>query len=337
MTDEKLLNYFATNALSPEHSVIRLFENYDHTLRGNLLSELEKVETSGQVYKKLIHKFKSWPKVYSPDLRARVWIYQELVTKEIAARRLEILIEDYNKSRPRPFDHDAMLDVSIDCDGMIPMSCFVDKHLYLTRNNYNFTLLTPLPARQSNFWIEKKLNYGGFRDSCFIRPDPFLFGREDEFTPAQYRMWVYGLPLDWDRIKNLRETETGRWMNDDLNSDSFQFTEFVWRPTEKEIHFTLEEVPKLESLRFRGSRYFHSIYNRKDDIITHLDGAIRIYNEEELKTRSTIKLKDPDAVKIGKRIKLFKIDNEVEKDAWSNLIASYFVWNEDVASYFQKK
>ena len=63
-----------------------------------------------------------------------------------------------------------------------------------------------------------------------------------------------------------------------------------------------------------------------------MDGAIRIYSFEEIEVRNTCHVKDIG--KIGKRIKIFQIDNELELEDWSNIASSFYVWNEDVQKYF---
>ena len=79
---------------------------------------------------------------------------------------------------------------------------------------------------------------------------------------------------------------------------------------ESEVHFISEEIPKTSTAWFRGSRYFHAIYNCSNQKIIHLDGAIRIYSVEEVKARNNCHVKDIG--KIGKRIKIFQINRELE-------------------------
>ena len=88
----------------------------------------------------------------------------------------------------------------------------------------------------------------------------------------------------------------------------------------------------METCNTRGSRYFHSIYNPQDEVFIHADGAIRFYTQDELSGRKTTHVRR--AGKTGKRVKVFQLDGVIERDAWTTLACAFFVWNEDVMSYF---
>jgi len=57
------------------------------------------------------------------------------------------------------------------------------------------------------------------------------------------KMLVYGRPLDWDRLRKLKE-EHGQYIDAKPYSE-IGTTQYVWRPEENEIHFTCEELTKL--------------------------------------------------------------------------------------------
>ncbi len=83
----------------------------------------------------------------------------------------------------------------------------------------------------------------------------------------------------------------------------------------------------------RGSRYFHAVFVPSKGEFIHLDAAVRVFEEEELMERLRIG-HVRKAGKVGKRHKVFQIDEPVSVESFSNLCAQFFVWNSDVHRYF---
>lgn len=69
------------------------------------------------------------------------------------------------------------------------------------------------------------------------------------------------------------------------------------------------------------------------EAITHLDGALRIYDTDQFEERLAAgHLRK--AGKAGVRRKIFKIDEPVKRDAFSLIAQEFFVWNDDMKTYF---
>jgi hypothetical protein len=72
----------------------------------------------------------------------------------------------------------------------------------------------------------------------------------------------------------------------------------------------------------------------------HCDGAMRIYSDEELNRRLDYHVKDTEARKVGKRVKIFQYESnenmgiEIDHDTFCQLTINFFVWNDDVQLYF---
>jgi hypothetical protein len=94
----------------------------------------------------------------------------------------------------------------------------------------------------------------------------------------------------------------------------------------------MEELPLQDSIAERGSRYCHAIYDKNKSAVIHLDGAIRILGKEEWDQRSSKHLKDVG--KVGKRLKIFRIDEPIDTHTMSMLCMNFFIWNYDVARFF---
>jgi len=138
---------------------------------------------------------------------------------------------------------------------------------------------------------------------------------------------------DWDGIGQLREQHHGRMISDDP-PDRSELTEFCWEPRDDGMHFTCEALPARERISFEGARYLHAIYDPDSEKITHFDGALRIYDIDSLDRRHREHLRN--AGKAGLRRKIFRIDEPVNRDAFSLIAQAFFVWNDDLAIYFRE-
>ena len=164
-----------------------------------------------------------------------------------------------------------------------------------------------------------------------IRLDPLSVQPRDKYRGAEYRMWVYGVPLDWDQVSSLREDLHGRWMPDDPLSIGCSFTDVVWSPRSGEVHFVCEEVPSPDQIYERGSRYLHAIFLPEEGHFIHVDGAVRYYSVDQMDSR--LKTHVRKAGKAGQRVKIFRVEGAISTELWSALASSFFVWNQDVVRY----
>jgi hypothetical protein len=69
-------------------------------------------------------------------------------------------------------------------------------------------------------------------------------------------------------------------------------------------------------------------------LITHCDGALRFFNQDDFKIRLKYHIKHSNARRIGKRIKIFQIDEPIEQSLFMNLATTFLVWNKDALEYF---
>lgn len=118
-------------------------------------------------------------------------------------------------------------------------------------------------------------------------------------------------------------------------------TQFYWHIQDGKRTFECEELCDRENVSFDdgqtmvwGCRYVHSMINPSTGLPTHLDGAIRIYNEEQILDRIDVKT---DISKYGKNseyIKLWRIDNDFSVAIWKELISSFYRENALIGEYF---
>lgn len=194
----------------------------------------------------------------------------------------------------------------------------------------------PLDQFNSSHWLGLLIlneTFGKGRNFK-VRLDPLMREPTETFQPYMALMHLYGRKLNWERLKSLQSEEFGQWLGDGLSTTSILTTDYVWRPEDQEIHFTCEEIPKPKCIATRGSRYFHAIFDRRTGNIIHCDGALRIYDQYEIELRQKYHVRQTEVRKIGKRVKLFLINDEIGQELFMSLATNFLVWNEDAIRYF---
>ena len=108
-------------------------------------------------------------------------------------------------------------------------------------------------------------------------------------------------------------------------------TQFYWHKQDGTRTFECEELCDRENVSFDGGntmlwgcRYVHSMLNPSTGLPTHLDGAIRLYNEENILERIDKKNDISKCGKNSKYIKLWRIDNDFSVSLWKELISSFY-------------
>ncbi|MCB9248349.1 MAG: hypothetical protein H6613_07285 [Ignavibacteriales bacterium] len=296
------LNYYLENI--DEYNINEILSNNDYKLFGKQMKPL------------------SWRD------NAKISYAKSHLDKEIGRFRLDFLLND-SINPTTPYDLTEFKDIEIDDNNLISISKMQE---ILKSSKRIFQILLTLPVPNSMYWCAAHLFALSKTCDVKVRLDPFLIFNKDGFSQMNYKMFIYGKPPDLNSYNSLKETTHVRWMDDQYDFSQTQFTDAVWIPKENEVHIIFEEIPKTHAYYYRASRYFHTIFNKETNKIEHFDGAIRIYNKYEIEKRINCHVKHVG--KIGKRVKVFQIDSEVDVEKWSNVASSFFVWNDDVKNYF---
>lgn len=332
MLNRKLFDAFSQSYDPPNWIIESLRESNDTEIRIAVIAALEAIPTSvaAQVDEETHVKLEIIFRSKDRDDRARLHLVSSAVAQELHQMRMAEVCNQTN-GRPKPYDHPILNGISVDAEGLVPLSAFQIKGDALCCNDQAFFVLPAVPASNANYWLLQNIQRKGLVNSVSVRLDPLLHGPETELAGNFYRMDVYGRPLDWDRIRSLREIEHGRWMPGTLSTKSL-FTDYAWTPHADEVDFVCEELPPIVEVESRGARYLHAIYDKRSNCLTHLDGAIRFYTPSELDTREKVHVRN--AGKIGRRTKVFRTDQPVDPATLSDIVQAFFVWNYDVARYF---
>jgi hypothetical protein len=118
-----------------------------------------------------------------------------------------------------------------------------------------------------------------------------------------------------------------------------QNTEFWWYEQDGKKTFECEEVIVKPSLGISesnyGCRFVHSMIDESTSNPFHLDGAIRVYDEDGILNRWDVDIKGS-----GKNTdynKLWRLDGDISVSEWKELISHYYRDNTLVGEYFGGK
>lgn len=329
-----IISYFSSNPIGPTLNLERVVEDVKNPIRSIIEEQLAVLDVHVIDRVKEDKQFRFFcGSAEGEDLnrKARLWAIKQLLIEAIPVARLRALIDASGVKRPPPYEHPAVADLQLDNDHMVSLSSFRVRAGVLLRRQSGFTVVPPVESTNSQYWLTQSLLRENLQSVTVVRLDPFIVQPEKDYPCIEYRMWCYGVPLDWERIDNLASEEHGRWMPGKLSLHS-AYTDYAWTPRDGEIHFRCEELPNSENVRTRGSRYFHAVYLPEQKKVAHLDGAIRIYDQNEWDIRKASHVRKSG--KIGKRIKVFRVNAEISRDSLGTLCSNFFVWNYDVARYF---
>lgn len=329
----RVFEYFKYSLEDAFFEIPEIFANVGHPQHVNLKNDIEDLKVSkvesyivSKGFSKLIDEGED---KYSQMCK---WFLIDHIQKGIAQERLEELKKENTLSLP--YRSANLIDLEVDKHNLVSVRDFNVFGTSIRLNDYIYHLAPMINAANSSHWISKTISkYISTKNLNFkIRLDPFTEVHHSNYHSMGYKMDVYGIPLDWERLKSLKEDEHGQWMNDDLSNNNI--TDYVWKPTATEVHFTCEELPCDHEVNYRGSRYFHAIFDKRSGLIKHCDGAIRTYSEQELDYRLRYHVRNSEVRKVGVRIKIFQLDDLIDQETFVDLITNYMVWNNDLIRYF---
>ncbi len=334
------LEYFSRCLIPPLYEVFDILYNPEHQEFNRLLHDLGSIDDISLnffvVERQIDHLINNNEDI---DTVRRAYCLIERLQLEISRSRIDQLL--LKTKRPNPYNSENLKDKIIDQNHLIFIHQFNLDNFRLQWSDKVYMICPTTAQSNSSYWIFQTLLKYTIKDrmNFKIRLDPLLEIPEFDYHPLEYRMTVHGKPLDWDKLKSLRNDDFGQWF-DDKEYNRIGFTDYVWAPRDSEIHFTCEELPKPQLKGLKSSRYFHAIFNKKNGKIIHCDGAIRVYSDYELEERSKYHVKDSEVRKAAKRIKIFQFESqdnlgqEIEQEAFTDLVTSFFVWNYDIQMYF---
>lgn len=171
-----------------------------------------------------------------------------------------------------------------------------------------------------------------------ISLDPDSIGLLDTYVnPIELDFW-WG-PKFTESLNDIPEGVTQYKSNERQRLFSgIEITEFWWHPQNGIQSLECEEIRDFPSYGVSdekyGLRYVHSMID-KDGVPDHLDGAIRLYDEESYIERLGVSI-----AKAGKNteyFKLWRIDGPLGISEWKSLISDFYKDNYLIGEYFGEK
>jgi len=234
-----------------------------------------------------------------------------------------------------------------DKDGLIPLNALeildsgvfkykdlvLFPHPYFRRslsrmNNLNLSLIEKLDMLCSVDGISVK-----------IKLDSDMVGlARSVVKPIELAYW-YG-PHFSDNLSSITPGVNRHEASEQLNRfHGISRTEFWWQSRAGQHILETEELRDTRTFGGNqeeyGCRYVHSIIDEKTNNIEHLDGAIRMYSEEEMISRL-----DSDIKEAGRNTvytKLWRTDGKVPLSDWKLLIYHNFRDNTDIGCYLDSE
>jgi len=168
-----------------------------------------------------------------------------------------------------------------------------------------------------------------------VRLDPDMVGLAMPMPRSVEREYWYG-PKFSDDLTSIPTGVYADVPSESVLDSAVSKTEFWWQSRDGEHIFECEEVrdrPASWNNDRWPCRYAHSIVAEDGGTIEHLDGAVRVWNDEAMLTRCDASL--PDVPRNADYIKLWRLDGNIPLGLWEELIYLHFRGNPAISQYFQ--
>ena len=95
----------------------------------------------------------------------------------------------------------------------------------------------------------------------------------------------------------------------------------------------LQEVRLAQIFQFFYilNKYVHSERDINNKVIRHLDGAVKIYLQNDYQKRINFRLPNKNS---HRKIKLWRIDGNIDTKVWMGMISFFYRGNEMILEYF---
>jgi hypothetical protein len=120
----------------------------------------------------------------------------------------------------------------------------------------------------------------------------------------------------------------------DMAGNKLDRTELYWSYKDGIKTFEVEELSREGEYcdSYYLNRYVHSERDVNLRVLRHFDGAVKVYLKDDYTRRMETQL--PQELKSHRKIKLFRIDGDVDIDEWIELSCLFFKFNEMLIEYF---
>ena len=249
--------------------------------------------------------------------------FDGVIDENIVPRLFPYLFTDIDKKKLIKYDQLKMIFPGVFEIGNI----IIFAHQYFRRN---YSRLNNLNSE----FLDLFDNVSKTNNSLKIAIDLDMIGLKDSFlAPMEFEFW-WG-PKFNDSINDIPKGVT-RYHADEKLRFFHQVveTDFFWYEQDNHCILECEEVVdfELKDQPFKyGCRYIHSMVDKNNNDILHLDGAIRGYSDNQMIDRLDIDISKQDR-SLG-YLKLWRIDGSIPLSTWKELICHFYRDNYLVGEY----
>lgn len=266
------------------------------------------------------------------EVQRRYLSFKDVVNEDIDASEV---LKNYPELRER-FDKDGLLHIDEDFtlhDGGIAYRDHILHYHQLLRRGYssnpNFDFLSRLRS-----YHQQTSGTNEFRiaiDHRRIMPI--------EFYTRLYELdaW-FGPPFDREKLDDPKAVGLTivKRNKDSLFelTNSLDRTEFYWSHRNRIKTLEIEEISDDSHCfeHYYFNKYVHSERDIDRRITRHIDGAVKVYLQDSYSDRKDSYM--PKEPKCHKKIKLWRIDGDIDLDSWVILISFFHKSNEMIIEYF---
>lgn len=148
----------------------------------------------------------------------------------------------------------------------------------------------------------------------------------------------YGPGFDRDKLDDSsslgltivkRNTDSLFGLTNDLER-----TEFYWSYRDGVKTLEIEEVSNVGHYfeQFHLNRYLHAERDIEGKILRHVDGSVKVYLRNDYDHRLASQM--PVEAKSHRKVKVWRVDGDLDVDIWLHLTALFFKGNEMIIEYF---
>lgn len=118
-----------------------------------------------------------------------------------------------------------------------------------------------------------------------------------------------------------------------MGTSAWERTEFYWKHDGGVKTLEIEEISTPEHILDNRhlNRYLHAERDVKARRLRHFDGAVKVYPRDRYGDRLSVHLPRGERCR---KVKLFRIDGDVDVERWLDMVGHFFSGNEMVLEYF---
>ena len=202
----KTFKYFSESTIPPLFEVFEVLNDTEHPEYKNLISDFESFPASD--FQKYIDENNIENKLsdsQDQEIGKIGYFMVHIFSNAIFEERIGELLKEEN--RPAPYNSNNLNKLPLEKNNLTFIKNFDLSNRRLEFNNNVYQITPSIFAENSSYWLSNLiLNAAIQLDLNFkIRLHPFIEIPSSDYSAMEYRMNVYGKPLDWEKLLNPQD------------------------------------------------------------------------------------------------------------------------------------